>query len=930
MQRTPCRFTPLILLSLLSLPALAEQRTEALPLPAVNLPDEPAYPPSVVTAGGTRLLLGHVDVTMRWDPREQAVEVSEPGWWVINYPLSRIEGFKGQSEDEIARKLFGEPASAVRNWYVRTPGEASASGAFGASGASGGEPRLPGMEEYAVPTVPAPIELSESPALWVDGVSPKASDQNDGSAALPLKTIGAAVQRAVPGNVIRVRPGVYRETVEVEKGGIADAPLVIEGERDADGRMPVISGNDLVPADNWEPVDGMDGIFRGPIVTGMMGPMSVDGMPLKEASFVRELQPGEFAYNRASQAFQAVGLNRQGMPEVAGIDRWYTVEADDEGMVELLPASEQGAVVLASTWVWVEPGEIEEGETWDPRFPEPVTGKVDTGGAFRGFRQTGSGVDSQVNQYRMWVNGEPLQSAPAPGRPRHRSDYGQSDGIDNVELREGWNHLAFAFDTNQRPGDTAFRFGVPKGIKGLKSVADEPRDKRRGPGGEAKKFIDTWKVSEPVAAKQDLAVYVRLPGDADPREHVVDMAKRTLLVDLTGGHVHFRGFELRQGAQFQQRAQFNVSGAGSVVEGNLFIHPEVRGLSVKLQGFDQDDPPIHVINNVVISPGGLGIGATGSTDDLTPANQDGPAPGRGRLIAEWNTVIDNNASGYPRFWESGGFKMFRLSGSVLRMNNFIDGDGPGIWLDWEHYNNRIDANFGRNVTGFLIGIEASPGPHLISNNVAVDVVPGGAWFRSALLGWSSARLWAVHNTIDSGYGVAFHEGPDDRETAWRALPERGAALVNSLVIGRPETIHPARLEVIRGNRLYGENQGFGVHLWAEWKQPAVEAQVLGTKQVAGANLPEAYGRERGDFRLGRNSPEADAGVAIAIVETQGTTLDLVQQVRHDFYGLLRFPNDPHAAGAFRVDPPTGGRTTVEVEYTDGRMVRDPRASTGPR
>ncbi len=157
--------------------------------------------------------------------------------------------------------------------------------------------------------------------------------------------------------------------------------------------------------------------------------------------------------------------------------------------------------------------------------------------------------------------------------------------------------------------------------------------------------------------------------------------------------INVRGFEFRHGALFQQRALVVVEGAGCLLEGCLFSDPEVRGVTTPLSGKDQTDAPVVVRNNWVVNPGGLGLGASGNTKELTAENQDGDAPGRGRLIAEWNTVINNNCGGYPRFWESGGFKMFRLTGCVLRQNTFVGGDGPGIWLDWEHYNNRVEGNY---------------------------------------------------------------------------------------------------------------------------------------------------------------------------------------------------------------------------------------------
>jgi len=55
--------------------------------------------------------------------------------------------------------------------------------------------------------------------LHVSSHHPNASDRNDGSEALPFRTIGAAVRVATPGTKVRIHAGVYRETVSPERGG---------------------------------------------------------------------------------------------------------------------------------------------------------------------------------------------------------------------------------------------------------------------------------------------------------------------------------------------------------------------------------------------------------------------------------------------------------------------------------------------------------------------------------------------------------------------------------------------------------------------------------------------------------------------------------------------------------------------------------------
>ncbi|MBR6478536.1 MAG: DUF1565 domain-containing protein, partial [Lachnospiraceae bacterium] len=55
--------------------------------------------------------------------------------------------------------------------------------------------------------------------LYVQAQDPNASDDNDGSAVAPFKTIQAAARVATPGTRVLIGPGVYREQVSPERGG---------------------------------------------------------------------------------------------------------------------------------------------------------------------------------------------------------------------------------------------------------------------------------------------------------------------------------------------------------------------------------------------------------------------------------------------------------------------------------------------------------------------------------------------------------------------------------------------------------------------------------------------------------------------------------------------------------------------------------------
>ncbi len=83
--------------------------------------------------------------------------------------------------------------------------------------------------------------------LLVDQAHPAASDAGPGTAEAPFKSVAKATAAAGPGDTVTVRPGIYRESVNLRRGGEEDRPLTIR----ASGPGAVLSGADAVGG--WAP-----------------------------------------------------------------------------------------------------------------------------------------------------------------------------------------------------------------------------------------------------------------------------------------------------------------------------------------------------------------------------------------------------------------------------------------------------------------------------------------------------------------------------------------------------------------------------------------------------------------------------------------------------------------------------------------------------
>jgi hypothetical protein len=108
------------------------------------------------------------------------------------------------------------------------------------------------------------------PTLATLYVAPNGNDGNPGTQALPLLTIQEAADRAQPGTLVLVQPGVYRETVTVPTSGTEAQPIVFRGN----GPGAVLDGADAAIAAGvaWTPAGGgvytrVTGFATGHVVT---------------------------------------------------------------------------------------------------------------------------------------------------------------------------------------------------------------------------------------------------------------------------------------------------------------------------------------------------------------------------------------------------------------------------------------------------------------------------------------------------------------------------------------------------------------------------------------------------------------------------------------------------------------------------------------
>lgn len=96
-------------------------------------------------------------------------------------------------------------------------------------------------------------------------VSVNGSNNNDGSASKPFKTINFAAQLAQPGDAITVHAGTYREWINPARGGESDTKRIVY--RAAAGENVEIKGSEVITG--WK--KEKDGVWKVTIPDSFFG-----------------------------------------------------------------------------------------------------------------------------------------------------------------------------------------------------------------------------------------------------------------------------------------------------------------------------------------------------------------------------------------------------------------------------------------------------------------------------------------------------------------------------------------------------------------------------------------------------------------------------------------------------------------------------------
>lgn len=171
--------------------------------------------------------------------------------------------------------------------------------------------------------------------IYVDA---HAEHDGNGTKQLPFKRIQEAAAIARPGDLVKVMPGVYRESVDPHFAGTKDKPILYQAVKQ---NLTIITGAEKV--DDWEPV-GVD-VWRTVIANqrfGKYNPYTIHVQTDSDFQHTGEV----FLNNRA--LYEVDSLAKVKAPQMGAIDQnpdrqyvWYTCQ-DQKMNTTVIYANFQG------------------------------------------------------------------------------------------------------------------------------------------------------------------------------------------------------------------------------------------------------------------------------------------------------------------------------------------------------------------------------------------------------------------------------------------------------------------------------------------------------------------------------------------------------------------------------------------------------------
>jgi hypothetical protein len=251
-----------------------------------------------------------------------------------------------------------------------------------------------------------------------------------------------------------------------------------------------------------------------------------------------------------------------------------------------------------------------------------------------------------------------------------------------------------------------------------------------------------------------LTIHVRLPGDADPAQHEVELAiQEQVFAPRSRGlsYIRIKGIAFEHAANafpVPQRGMVSASrGNHWIIEDCVLRHANAVALDIGGQDWDMEPPAVIgyaiVRHNHLDDVGVCGIAGMGVQDTLIESN-----------LIEHVGYQDVELT-----WETGGIKLHLTKNCLLR-NNVIRHmiHAEAIWLDYENANTRVTANVIGDTLETLRGgiyLEASHDSNMLDHNIiwkATEGKGGGSLNMPPHGGWGitvdgSDQTVIAHNLI---------------------------------------------------------------------------------------------------------------------------------------------------------------------------------------
>jgi Right handed beta helix region len=354
-----------------------------------------------------------------------------------------------------------------------------------------------------------------------------------------------------------------------------------------------------------------------------------------------------------------------------------------------------------------------------------------------------------------------------------------------------------------------------------------------------------------------LAIHVRLPGDADPAQHEVELAiQEQVFAPRTRGlsYIRVKGIAFEHAANafpVPQRGLVSLSrGHHWIIEDCTLRNANGVALDIGAQDWDMEAPAVigHAIvrRNHIEAAGVCGIAGMAVRDTLIESN-----------------LIEN--VGYQDVelaWETGGIKLHQTKNCLLRANVIRHTvHAEAIWLDYENANTRVTGNVMGDTLETLRGgiyLEASHDANMIDNNIvwrATEGAGGGSYNMPGHGGWGitvdgSDETIIAHNLIGLTQDAAIKfRNIEGRIVSGRGGTTRRNRVLNNIFYRCGKAIDFSNLDNTADGNIYtkdwggagDENQGVGRGLnWVPDAGATLRLDLEASRKFFGIDKNGAY------------------------------------------------------------------------------------------